>query len=42
MESFNYFTMMAVRRLEELAELDCFRCGETQKAFSDFLKRNKR
>ena len=26
-------------RLEELAELDCFRSSETQKAFSDFLNR---
>jgi enoyl-CoA hydratase/carnithine racemase len=26
---------------EELAELDCFRSGETQKAFVNFLKRNK-
>lgn len=29
-------------RLEELAEMDCFRCGETQKAFADFVKRRKR
>lgn len=29
-------------RLEELAELDCFRSGETQKAFSDFLNRKNR
>ncbi len=28
-------------RSEELAELDCFRSGETQKAFADFLSRKK-
>jgi hypothetical protein len=31
-----------LEKLEELAGLDCFRCGEMQKAFADFLKRNKR
>lgn len=28
-------------RFEELAELDCFRSGETKKAFADFLRRKK-
>ena len=28
-------------RFEEIAELDCFRSGETQKAFMDFLSRKK-
>jgi enoyl-CoA hydratase/carnithine racemase len=32
---------VSATRFEELAEMDCFRSGETQKAFAEFLARKK-